>query len=465
MSNPIFSHWKNAKLLSWLLVSIGLLVMAELGLNRDPVVRGIGCSVALVCSRVALYQGKLAARSGNIWKNYEEWADEQSLRALCQKRPEAREDSEGSGESWQPPTFEWGDAASEAVGFMIVGNSGYGKTSTAAFLAGLLTQYEASQVVVLDPHWNDVWEQLGLPIVGDLPEIEKILKALLKELNERKERKKKKLPLGDPILIISDEIGACLDDDACDSETITKALSRIGAEGRKFGITIIGINHSSDGKDLGISAQMRSNYAVVLVGAAARSKARLLGKEWMELIRGIAYPCIVSGSLEDAFAMHPTHGSYREFKKHGNTPKNLLPINQLEPKFLAELGVLVGAREGSLESAGSPEVPRGADDRTYLERLWNLEFEGLGASDEPRTSPYESMGNIGEDPGADSGSFPEIDGLDDEMLKLFIIAFRGEGIVNQDEFILSMWQIRKGSSPRYQRARERYQQVCKRYNL
>ena len=37
----------------------------------------------------------------------------------------------------------------------------------------------------------------------------------------------------------------------------------------------------------------------------------------------------MSGSVPVQIALHPTHHSYSKFKKHGNPPLNLLPINQL----------------------------------------------------------------------------------------------------------------------------------------
>jgi hypothetical protein len=37
--------------------------------------------------------------------------------------------------------------------------------------------------------------------------------------------------------------------------------------------------------------------------------------------------------------------------------------------------------------------------------------------------------------------------------------------MDQDEFILHLWGITEGASRRYQRARERYQGMCRKFSL
>ncbi|MFN7716049.1 MAG: hypothetical protein ACK5QS_11295 [Pseudanabaenaceae cyanobacterium] len=226
--------------------------------------------------------------------------------------------------------YDWGDVVDEAIGFVIAGNSGSAKTSIACWLAGVLTTHEPMQVIALDPHYNDIWEQVGIKSIGNIETIEAILQWLLDELDQRCERKGLKLPLGQPILVFADEIGACLKRFQ-NPKKITEALERIGSEARKFGITLIAINQSSNCDDIGISAPMRNNFAVVLLGASARSKA----EKWKDTdfrkqhINQCPYPCILTGAIPTAIAIHPTHGSYQKFKKKGNAPLNLLPIKQL----------------------------------------------------------------------------------------------------------------------------------------
>jgi hypothetical protein len=234
------------------------------------------------------------------------------------------------GNKFKDLFYNWDDVVDEAIGFVIAGNSGSAKTSIACWLAGILTAHEPMQVIALDPHYNDIWEQVGIKSVGNIATIEAILQWLLDELDQRCERKGLKLPLGQPILVFADEIGACLKRFE-NPKKITEALERIGSEARKFGITLIAINQSSNCDDIGISAPMRNNFAVVLLGASARSKA----EKWKDTdlrkqhINQCPYPCILTGAIPTAIAIHPTHGSYQKFKKKGNAPLNLLPIKQL----------------------------------------------------------------------------------------------------------------------------------------
>jgi hypothetical protein len=226
--------------------------------------------------------------------------------------------------------YDWQQVNDEAIGFVVAGNSGSAKTSIACWLAGMLTKDEPSQVVALDPHFNDIWEQVGVTSVGDIGRIERIVDWLLFELDSRCDRKGKKQPIGQPILVFADEINACLNRFS-DRKKVTTALERIGSEARKFGITLIAINQSSNVDDIGISASMRNNFALVLLGASARSKA----ERWKDTdlrkqhINSCAYPCVLSGAIPDSVAVHPTHGEYGLFKKKGNPPRNLLMIRQL----------------------------------------------------------------------------------------------------------------------------------------
>jgi energy-coupling factor transporter ATP-binding protein EcfA2 len=227
--------------------------------------------------------------------------------------------------------YNWNECIDEAVGFIISGNSGSGKTSVACWLAGLLTSEKPAQVIALDPHYNDTWEQVGIKSLGKIHEIESTLIWLLMELDNRCDRKSKKLTLGDDLIIFCDEVNACLERFE-DKKTVESAIKRLGSEGRKFGITFIILNQSHNAGDLGISLKYLNNYFMIALGASARAiinenfKQGTMEKNY---ISTVAYPCVVSGSIPINLALHPTHSSYQKFKKHGNPPLNLLPIKQL----------------------------------------------------------------------------------------------------------------------------------------
>lgn len=286
---------------------------------------------SLVFTRQASHTTAQAERYQRRWEVLEEAAEDAQLTAIVRSvQPGLAPIKLTTAPEME--LYDWANAPDEGVGFIIAGNSGSGKSSVATWLAGLLTQMEPAQCLVLDPHHNDLWQQQGLTSIGDIEEIEATIRALLKELDDRCTRKGNGKPLGDPLLIISDEIGACLERFK-HPKWIQSALKRLGSEGRKFGMTLIAINQSQNADDLGISGSLRNNYVLILLGAAARKHARQLGKEFEAYLKGIAYPCMVSGASEDAIATHPTHGSYTQFKKQGNPPRNLIPIRQLPLTF------------------------------------------------------------------------------------------------------------------------------------
>lgn len=239
----------------------------------------------------------------------------------------------------QPNYYDWQDAPDEAVGFFIAGNSGSGKSSVATYLVGLLTQQEPAKALVLDPHYNDVWEQGGIQSVGRISQIEVIMNWAIEELDRRCELKGQKQPLGDPIILVADEINACLERFKS-PDKIESALRRLGSEGRKFNIILVAINQSENAKDIGVSAKYRNNYFVVLLGTAAEDGAE---QKWKrdnpnrKAIDSAAYPCLVCGSVKTKVAVHPTHGVYPAYRKKGLPPQNLIPIRQIEWNWQQEI--------------------------------------------------------------------------------------------------------------------------------
>jgi hypothetical protein len=219
--------------------------------------------------------------------------------------------------------YDWNNIEDEAVGFLICGNSGSAKSSLATWLAGHLTATTPMGVIALDPHYNDCWELAGITAIGKIEKIEAVITWLICELDRRCDLKGLKQPLGDPLLVITDELNAALERFE-NPKTIESAMRRLGSEGRKFGLTFVGINQSSNASALGIDAKYRSNYALILLGQSARTHPK-----FKDILADVAYPCVLDGSISPAVATHPTHGEYKVFKKVGNPPKNLKPINQL----------------------------------------------------------------------------------------------------------------------------------------
>lgn len=228
--------------------------------------------------------------------------------------------------------YDWRDLVDDAVGIIIAGNSGSGKTSVAVWVAGWLTKDEPAQVLALDPHANVnvLWRELGIHAIADFLLIEKQLLILLDILDYRRTLSKEQLDLEPSVIVFADEINACLENFE-DKENMELAIKRLGSEARKYKIALIALNQSSNADDLGISAQMRNNYLLIGLCATARQIAGAWKKDdpRRKHIEETAYSCVVRGSVPEQVAIHPTHHSYKQFKKKGNKPKGLLPINQL----------------------------------------------------------------------------------------------------------------------------------------
>lgn len=274
--------------------------------------------------------------------------------------------------------YDWNDLEDEAVGIVIAGQSGSGKTSVASWVLGKLTEKQPARIKVCDPHYNDIWKEIGLDSIGEFDEIQAEFKWLIAELDRRRQRKKNGQPLGDNLIVVADEIGACIESFE-DPKIISKALKRIGSEGRKFGIILIAIDQSPNSDDLGISAKKRDNYLMIGLCSVAIALAKQEVKSGDPLLQFLslqAYPCVVKMGGILTPASHPTHYEYQRFKKQGNPPRNLLPINQI--------------RGVSLEKSD--------EDRQRLETLYSMDCSYVATNDPPppvvETCPHCGSYNI-----------------------------------------------------------------------
>jgi len=324
------------------------------------------------------------------------------------------------------PLYDWNQIEDESVGYLICGNSGSAKSSLATWLAGHLTQSQPMAVIALDPHFNDCWQLAGIQSVGKIEHIEASLTWLIEELDRRCERKGDGLPLGDPMFIICDEINAALERFA-KPKIIESALKRLGSEGRKFDLTFCGLNQSSNAEALGIDAKYKSNYALILLGQSARTHSKM-GKH----LQDVAYPCMVTGSIADSIATHPTHGNYTQFKKKGNAPMNLKPINQLPlPAALSKFVKVDRALPASFNS--DPELNESLVNR--LNHLYRLEIQDI-----------------------DSDSMIAVDTTQDAELRVRISELKQTGL-NQNQIILALWQSKAGGNKAYQNALAEYRRL------
>jgi len=287
--------------------------------------------------------------------------------------------------------YDFDDLENDAVGILIGGNSGSGKTSVAAWIAGKLTEGKPAQVFALDPHFNDIWEQLGIHSIGEFHEIEETLDLLVDELDARRTRKKLKQSLGDTIICFTDELNGCIET-ASDPKKYKKALRRLGSEGRKFGIMLIGLCQSILVEDLGITGSMRGNYFIVCLGRSAKYQS---GQVWKpgdpnrEWIAKQAYPCVVINGGETQLAIHPTHHAYTVYKKNGNKPQNMGAVNQLPLTFLPEhlrpvggktlrsISVEQAIESDSLMSVESDSIVSIEEQKQQLDATFNKDYNPL----------------------------------------------------------------------------------------
>lgn len=376
-------HLARQQRVSSVVASLASLVLTGVGVGAFIAHSGMASryGIALPCwvgALVAANRASVASREAKKWGDrldgIEQISEESAYQDLFNALKVTEVAYKGLEAETQSTPYNWQDAAEEGVGFIIAGNSGSGKTSVATWLIGLLTQEEPAQVIVLDPHWNSIWKEHELFTIGQIEAIEAYIRGLLKELDERCDRVGRGEPVGEPWIAVADEIGSYLHRFS-DPKLVLDALQRLGSEGRKFGITLVAINQSRDVRDLGITEGMRANYFIINLGAAARIEARRLGKDMMEQLKGAAYPCLVTGSIEPQIAIHPTHGQYKLFKKKGNKPLGLLPIHQIQP---SQSTCLPG--EGEMLEIEPLSISKYAETKEELEPVADCIEKEIGAT-------------------------------------------------------------------------------------
>ena len=386
--------------------------------------------LAIVCGSGAaftysLYLNYLYRRIRPYW----EAEDEANYQHYCDRLFASPSSAPITGELLPAATsdslrlYKWENAIDDACGLIIAGQAGYGKSSLALYFLGLFTQSAPAYIKVLDPHGRiNHWGEHGLTVIFDFEAIESELKGALGELNRRRQLTKDEVKKEPAYIYVCDEVSACLDNFS-QPKMVSKALRRLGCEGRKYGVSLIAIAHSHNGDALGIDAKYRSNYLLVLVGDSARQVAEDSWKRSSPEYQYIdvqPYPCMVSGSVRDMAALHPTHGHHSHYKKVGNAPQNLLEIRQLHGDVVvtnpiskitnSDLAIFKKIKEGR---------ERGISKTALIAEIWRCQPNGSNFSRARANSPLNEYERI-----VDTYALPWILALldagmgDDEILDL-----------------------------------------------
>lgn len=460
------------------------------GRGQNPSAQLALLAGALPISLVASYHGHLADKT----EPYQRMRDEASLELYAGQLARAIEvpvmplpapaplpsllpaASAPMGEGEAIAFYDWQQLPDDASGVIITGNAGSGKSSLALWLLGLLTQQQPAIIKVLDPHATiNNWHEHGLETVADFEAIENELAGAVAELDRRRKLTRSDLKSQPPYIFVADELMGMISEFE-NPKSVSKALSRLGCEGRKYGVSLIAIAHTSNADALGIDAKLRSNYLVLAVGAPARQIGeKVWGKKSPEFchLHDSAYPCLVGGSVADQVAIHPTHGYATQYKKQGVPPRNLLPINQ--------------ANRPTQTISNSPKS-EGDVIKRYLDRLYLLpgynppqstlnqgenqgenfspcgESENGGENPETQTerefspcSESENQGEMTPEPGNLESSIESENVFTlDEAGK--VLGLRKEA-KTKPEIIVMVWGVKPGKSRKYESAKAKFEAI------
>ena len=197
------------------------------------------------------------------------------------------------------------------IGIFLMAPSGLGKSSLVRWFCGEIGHI--SSLTICDPHW-DGEQDYGVPPYYKYEDILEQLENALNELDSRRELKRIGKTFTHKIYIFDEwpsiRIAA---KKAKKDELCQDALIRLGSECRKYNMLVIFCSQSGNVKASGLDGMgdFLSNFALIRLGEVAVKYAKRNGlKNEYELLKNVAYPCLVNDDL----SYHETHGHYTEFK-------------------------------------------------------------------------------------------------------------------------------------------------------
>lgn len=346
------------------------------------------------------------------------------------------------------------------TGYFLVGNSGSAKSSAGLYVAGMLTQDNPAELLVLDPHGKEntrkLWGRYNLPVISKIEAIVEQLYLLEAELDRRLNSDDE---AHSPLLILIDEVSSLFERLEKEGiKQVTRILKRLGAEGRKYSMTLICMIHSDNCAALGIDSKQRSNYVQLVFGRLAglyvqnRWNDKDPKKQWIE---DKAYPCLIVEGAEITLAKHPTHDAY-EVVKNLQEPQNLIPVHQIPltvklasgyENLRYSLTESTGASPGAGLGAESPAPVQPKPDAEVVNRLNFALTLNCDAAPESAPPPFDPLA-------------PEISpALVQAVLDIF------DESQSQTQTISKVWGVSKsGTSPKYRAVKWKFRQILQDHN-
>ena len=318
------------------------------------------------------------------------------------------------------PTLD--DAVKKNLGFLLAGEPGSGKTSTALALIKAFQdkplnkrekEYfpnpEALEIIALDIHAqaNPSWQEHNLFVVYEPLAILNQLHLLHDEYTAREQGRK-----GNRLVIVFDEFEETLGkieehlfNISAESKEIKRELNFIryfvrslASGGRKFGINLILINHSFNCTALKIDSNHRNNFVGIFLNEAADNYVSRAGyanqkvKDWVIKTRVNKYRAVITGAMKDSPILHPTHHDYDKVED-GQKSKLLIELAPSELTIkVVKLGVIKSTK--TQNDKFSANSPLNKLDSTENQSSKGLDkFSGKFSDEVSSNSPLESVDN------------------------------------------------------------------------
>lgn len=448
----------RANIASWGLLALSSCLIAGGSLAKSPDAKIACFAGAVMTTAIARPIRQIAIASEQFYDDatdisltsWQNW-----LYSRMKPESDVTLDPNSPEESEPLPLFDWAelaDADSHPI-LAIVAPMGGGKSRIARFLAKhVLFSGQSPQIDVWDIYGNES-EWKGCNLVVEHSEMLAQMPLDLEEIDDRiKAYRKGQRDFQGKFIILeegADTIASLRAKNKPAEKLTDEWLSKFTTVTRKVKGRLCIVSVKMSGAAIGVGAESRDDATIIFAGAPGVAKAmkdtqmlklgtkqnKDLREQLKSSLVGVKRPALIYHQGEWYPAAVP------------NLDEQGTPIGQPFTSVAA----------GDQDDPADPGVDQPL---THSNASENQSFanSSLQTSLQPKVqNPQVSRVFEGEE---------DEFNLSDEMLRDLIIAYQEIGIVGQDAFIEAHWQIAKsGKSTRYDRARERYQQVCQIFDL